>query len=579
MRPGDHIGPFVIERALGSGAMGTVFKARHAQASLDVAIKVVAPGLMGNPRSMERFKRESAILKQLKHPNIVRLVAIGKFQGTPFYAMEHIEGESLDRKLEAWGRISWERVVALGQQLCAALEHVHHRGIIHRDLKPSNVMVLADDTVKLTDFGIAKDLDGSTLTATNCTVGTAAYMSPEQCRGDREITPKSDLYSLGVMFFELLTGKKPFVSESPMELFMKHLKEKPPRPSRMVLDMPVWLDTLVVQLLEKDPAQRPLSAAMVGQSLGEVRQKAQAQQSAGMDVARSRVIDRKPGERHLEAEDKEAARTLLGKKKRKKRARPFYQAAWFRGAWAATVLAGIVWILYTVFLKTPAPETLYQQASELMGKGAFEDARSGPIAAFLRYYPDREDAHAQKMRRWADIVDLETAERQMLNRRRSPFPPVGAEINARKALDFEDRGDLDGAEKEWQAVLPLKEEKNNDERSWGLVAAEYLKAIQGARDLHKKVQDRVRTEHLVPEQKNKFKDRKEELAVQAERAAREGQTVQARKQWQALLEEARKEKSDRPWELLAAWRLFDLERAAIQEKEGSPSQKAQPEGG
>jgi serine/threonine-protein kinase len=563
MRPGDQIGPFVVEKALGSGAMGTVFRARHAEAGTRVAIKVVAPGLMGNPRSMERFKRESAILRQLKHPNIVRLVAVGKFQGAPFYAMEHVEGESLDSKLEAWGRISWERVVVLGQQLCAALQHVHDRGIIHRDLKPSNVMVLDNDTIKLTDFGIAKDLDVTALTAANCTVGTAGYMSPEQCRGERDITPKSDLYSLGVMFFELLTGKKLFEGESPMEVFMKHLKEKPLRPSRLVLDMPVWLDTLVIQLLEKDPGQRPFSAAMVGEALSQVREKAQAQQSAGMDVARSRVIDRKPGERHLEEEDREAARTLLGKKKRKKRATPLYRKSWFKGALAGLILAGILWVFYTTFLKKPSPEALYEQASQLMRKTAFEDARNGPIASYLRYYPERTDSQAQEIRGWADMVDLETAERQMLNRRHSAFAPVGAEVNARKALDFEDRGDLAAAEQEWRIILPLKEDTDQDQRSWGLVARKYIEDIEGARDLGKTVKHRVLTEHLLPEKKFKGKTPLEDLAVQAVRAATLKETAQARKYWQDLREGARGK--DRSWELLAASMVFELDQALSRE--------------
>src|SRR5438045_1274905 len=134
-----------------------------------------------------------------------------------------------------------------------ALQHAHDKGIIHRDLKPSNVMVLRDSTVKLTDFGIAKDTDVTALTAANSTVGTAAYMSPEQCRGARDITHKSDLYSLGVMFYELVTGRKPYLGESVMEMFLEHMEGTFERPSRIVLDIPIWLDTLICQLMEKEP--------------------------------------------------------------------------------------------------------------------------------------------------------------------------------------------------------------------------------------------------------------------------------------------------------------------------------------
>src|SRR6516165_1267623 len=218
---GQSIGPFAIEKEVGNGAMGTVYLARH-EKGVRVAIKVMAPGLSSKVAS-ERFKRESDILKQLKHPNIVRLIASGRYRNSPFYAMEYIEGESLDQVMARRGRITWEEVVAIGQQLCAGLQHAHERGIVHRDLKPSNLMVLEDGTIKLTDFGIAKDLDVTQLTAANCTVGTAAYMSPEQCRGDPNITAKSDLYSLGIMFYELLTGKKPFTAESAMLMFELHV--------------------------------------------------------------------------------------------------------------------------------------------------------------------------------------------------------------------------------------------------------------------------------------------------------------------------------------------------------------------
>src|SRR5207302_6457531 len=140
-------------------------------------------------------------------------------------------GEPLDRALGRKGRLSWEEVAAHGKQLCAALQYAHERGIIHRDLKPSNLMITPDGTLKLTDFGIAKDTDVTALTGANSTVGTAAYMSPEQCKGERSLSAKSDLYSMGVMFYELLTGRKPFIAESPIDMLQAHVYGTAERPS------------------------------------------------------------------------------------------------------------------------------------------------------------------------------------------------------------------------------------------------------------------------------------------------------------------------------------------------------------
>ena len=169
-------------------------------------------------------------------------------------------------------------------------------------------MILADGALKLTDFGIAKDLDVTALTSANCTVGTASYMSPEQCKGERDITPKSDLYSLGVVFYELITGSKPFNAENAMDMFLQHVQGKFERPSRIVLDVPVWLDNLICQMLEKKPEQRPLNAKMVSDVLGSIQEKVEAQQSAGVDAVRGRMVDRPRGSRNPDEEDKDAAR-------------------------------------------------------------------------------------------------------------------------------------------------------------------------------------------------------------------------------------------------------------------------------
>ncbi|HEV3204881.1 MAG TPA: serine/threonine-protein kinase, partial [Gemmataceae bacterium] len=399
MMEGKNLGPYAIDKAIGSGAMGTVFRALHTQTNEIVAVKIISGGHETNANSVDRFKRETKILKKLNHPNIVRLHQSGRLNGAPFYIMEFIEGDSLEKALARRGRFTWEEVVTLGKQVCAALQHAHEMGIVHRDLKPANIMMTPDGTAKLTDFGIAKRLDfeGTKLTATNCTVGTIAYMSPEQCKGERQITPKSDLYSLGVVFYQLLTGRLPFVVETPLEMFLAHLEGKFERPSRIILDIPIWLDTLVCQLLEKDPEKRPLNAAMVGRALDEIQEKVAAQRSAGVDLVSARKADLPKSRRLREEKDREAARILkeaVTKQKIKRPKKMFYEKGWFLGAAVSALLLGLGWFTYAAFIKPPSPENLHKKAKALMETNdptAWEEARSGPIQKFLEHYPEQAD--------------------------------------------------------------------------------------------------------------------------------------------------------------------------------------------
>src|SRR5882724_3066913 len=188
MLVGKELGPYTVDKELGSGAMGTVYRGKHKTSGERVAVKLMSPSLGSSDQARLRFIRELDILKQLNHPNIVKYKGSGRYHGSPFYIMEYVEGESLDHILHRRTRLPWQEVIELGIHLCAGLQHAHDKGIIHRDLKPSNLMILKDGVAKLTDFGIAKDTDVTALTAANSTVGTAAYMSPEQCRGVRDIS-------------------------------------------------------------------------------------------------------------------------------------------------------------------------------------------------------------------------------------------------------------------------------------------------------------------------------------------------------------------------------------------------------
>jgi serine/threonine-protein kinase len=500
MRIGQKVGPFQIESELGSGAMGQVYLARYIKNGQRAAIKVIAAGLR-NSTAQARFQREAEVLEQLDHPNIVRFYVVSEFEGAPYYAMEFVEGEPLDSLLERRGKLPWDDVVEIGKQVCAALQHAHEKGIIHRDLKPSNLMIMKDGTVKLTDFGIAKDLDVAQLTATNNTVGTAAYMSPEQCRGERNLTHKSDLYSLGVVLYELLVGNKPFEAETTMDLFLAHVQGTFERPSRKILDIPVWLDNLVCQLLEKKPEQRPFDAAVVSQALLQVAEKIQAQSSAGVDAAKARLADRKSARSEGSSKDREAARELRraaerkGKRRKSKQKRVF-EEAWFQAVGLGGMLA-LVGILVYLSFRAPNSAVLYEKCKAIMDsndRDAMLQARTdGPIKQYLRYFGTNDSPETEQVHQWVDEIDTAQREKTLINRKNLLKAASEGEEAARKALEAEAGSDFIKAKDSWQGVLKSKDVADAEGRPLKLVAEKHLRDLTRADEEEQELRQKIQT--------------------------------------------------------------------------------------
>jgi len=546
IEPGKVLGPFRIEHAIGSGAMGTVFRAVYSETGKPVAIKVIAMGLLVNESARARFEREGEILKQLRHPHIVRLFATGHYKKTPFIAMEYVEGESLDVALERRGRLTWEEVVRLGKQLCLALQHAHEKGIIHRDLKPSNLMILKDGTLKLTDFGIAKDTDVTALTGNNSTVGTAAYMSPEQCRGERNLTAKSDIYSLGVVFYELLTGEKPFDKESPVDMFLAHVNDPFERPSRKVLEIPPWLDTLVCQMLEKRPEHRPIDAAMVGKALDEVLEKIGEQRSAGLDFATARSIDRKVI--NTDEADREAARALRGgtaKKKYRKRGPRFYEKGWFVALSALAILAGIGGLSYWAF-SAPNPEKLYRRAELALQSGAKERAREHLIR-FHNAYPNRDDEQAQQMQEWLEAIEVDSLENGLHNRfRRKMESEHEPWKTAYAALTAENDGRFTDAQLNWKNLAErYGDAKSIEDQAWTWLCRKKLADLAGL----SKVEADLKAS--LAQSEYKFGSDSERRSAEALRFEMFGDWPAAFDRWTKIREEYLPHLDSRPYVLLA----------------------------
>lgn len=262
----DYLGPYKVERTLGRGGMGTVYKGVHAKSGEAVAVKVIATGIANNMRFRRRFAAEVETLKRLKHPHIVQLVGYGEEQGLLFYSMEYVDGQSLHTHLRQHKKLSWQEVVQIGIETTAALKHAHDIGIIHRDLKPANLMLNKSGQIKLTDFGIAKLFGSTDMTAAGSVLGTADYMPPEQAEG-KPVTVRSDLYSLGGVLYALLAGNAPFGGKSIPEVLYAVRYNTVPDLRERAGDVPKELAELIHQLLEKDPQRRPPTALVVGNRL------------------------------------------------------------------------------------------------------------------------------------------------------------------------------------------------------------------------------------------------------------------------------------------------------------------------
>lgn len=262
----EKLGPYRLTKTLGRGGMGSVYLGVHEETEEQAAVKVLAPNLADDAVFRERFKAEVQTLKQLLHPSIVRLNGFGEEDGHLYYVMEYVPGRNLQDELAAGRRFSWREVTRIGVQVALALKHAHDRGVVHRDLKPANLLLTDQDQIKLTDFGIAKLYGGTQVTADGSVMGTADYMAPEQARG-KQITSRCDLYSLGSVLYALIAGRPPFAGKSLTEVIHNLMQEKAVALRRLAPDTPEELESIIMQLLEKDPAKRIPTAIAVANRL------------------------------------------------------------------------------------------------------------------------------------------------------------------------------------------------------------------------------------------------------------------------------------------------------------------------
>ncbi|MDB5351332.1 MAG: protein kinase family protein [Planctomycetota bacterium] len=499
---GQRLGSFLIEEQVGAGAMGVVFRAVNEKTGKTAAVKVITADGGQKASIPKRFERESDILQQFRHPNIVRFLAVGRYRGTHYFAMEYVNGGTLEEVLDRRGFLPWREAVAYAIEILDALHYAHQRNVIHRDLKPSNLLLTDKGQIKLTDFGIAKDLDAEALTATGRTLGTAAYMAPEQIRGEPPISHKTDLYAMGCLLFQMLSGHIPFKGPAAVVMMNKHLTEKPARVSTKNPNVPRALDDLVLALMAKDVTKRPWDAEKVRFDLEELAARADRGEPIQMVFEGSDVPARLGGAAATVAEthtpvvtDTLGDRSGLTKGARTRKAKvattlsdPTIRTERYKTIGLAAMLVALVGLL-TYLLWPPGANRLYTQAEALMVSSQYTDWTKADrefLSELDRRFPKR---YVEQKRVWRDKIGLEKARRRAamlekpnLGRLSEPkTEPESTFVSVfNESVDAIKSGDDDEAIRKWLAMADLLKPDDADQRPWRLLALERADQVKAA---------------------------------------------------------------------------------------------------
>ncbi len=256
-------GRYQIIEELGKGGMGKVYKVLDKEVNAKIALKLIKPEIAADKKTIERFRNELKTARDISHKNICRMYDLNKEEGSYYITMEYVEGQDLKSLIRQTGQLAISTTLSIAKQVCEGLVEAHRLGVVHRDLKPSNIMIDKEGNARIMDFGIARSLKAKGITGAGVMIGTPEYMSPEQAEV-KDVDHRSDIYSLGVILYEMITGRVPFEGETPLSIAMKHKSEEPLDPRELNTQIPEYLSKVILRCMEKDKEQRY-------QSTGEVR--------------------------------------------------------------------------------------------------------------------------------------------------------------------------------------------------------------------------------------------------------------------------------------------------------------------
>ncbi|QDT35513.1 serine/threonine protein kinase [Thalassoglobus polymorphus] len=464
------IGPYFIERKLGSGGMGTVYLGRHQETDEFAAVKLLPASMAREAGFVARFDREIAAMKQLTNPHIVELYENGEDLGSYFYTMEFVDGETLADRLEREGRIPWREVIDYSVQVCSALKAAHNAGIIHRDLKPSNLLIGKDGTIKLTDFGVAQVFASGKLTVTGGILGTAEYMSPEQAQGKRA-TKQSDLYSLGAVMYVMLTGRPPFTGKTALDIIQKHRFSQFDSVKRLVPEVPFWLDEVVCQCLSKKQEDRYPDAYVLSLRLKEIPKKVDLKEQQESEYSElvgtaETMADVAPGASLGDEVGGTLVRDLfraqMDAEKPDSKLHRLLDNTWVLVG-VLLLTCGLVYVLFRI--NTPSQEQLFQRGEDLMDRPAGLAWEAAKKDYFLPLIEADRERWEPEVTPYLDQIEIYELRKTLFGKatKQQPAPKSEAEAIILQAMELRRQGRLAEARSKLMAFYELLGSSEEDQ--------------------------------------------------------------------------------------------------------------------